>query len=405
MTMNCAEWEEKLNAALDGELSDADRAPLEAHLAACADCRRTRDAIRAQSAELEHLRFDSTALEERIIAAVHAEPAPRRRSFRGLLVLAAAVALIAITVVLLAPPTEEHAAPMPAPAMVLQCATGPVEIAHGERWFPLFPGSAVDPGTTLRTTEAAKCEIACVDGSLLRLDRATEVQFQEPRRVHLRRGELFATVHAGPEPFHFTTEDGGLQSDAGVLDLSYRPSTVDAPVTSVAVLAGEARIAERPVVPPSMCVLQKQKPIEHTAMDPLLRTRWINDLLKLRDRNDPEVTQRVTGLLTRVGRCDYSEGELRAFGERGAPGLLSILNRTPDSWDSVSRRHAARVLADVAGPHEVEALVTLLRDRDGEVRDGAQRGLLRITGVHRTGADAWETWLNDNRNVWSGPKK
>src|SRR4029078_10460161 len=33
MTMNCAEWEEKLNAELDGELPGDDRAPLDAHLA------------------------------------------------------------------------------------------------------------------------------------------------------------------------------------------------------------------------------------------------------------------------------------------------------------------------------------------------------------------------------------
>ena len=79
MTMNCAEWEEKLNAYRDGELSDQDGPALEAHLASCADCRRLRDALQAQSEELDALRFDSRALEARIIAAVHAEPVPRLR--------------------------------------------------------------------------------------------------------------------------------------------------------------------------------------------------------------------------------------------------------------------------------------------------------------------------------------
>ncbi|HVE40029.1 MAG TPA: zf-HC2 domain-containing protein [Planctomycetota bacterium] len=399
MTMNCAEWEEKLNAELDGELSDADRAPLEAHLAACADCRRTRDAIRAQSAELENLRFDSKALEERIIAAVHAETAPRRGGFRSLTVLTAAAALIVVATLLFLPP-DERATQIPRPAMVLESATGPVEWAYRDRWLPFAPGNAIDPGTTLRTTEAAKCEIACADGSLLRLDRATEVQFQEPRRIHLRKGQLFATVYAGRDPFRFTTEDGALQTDAGILDLSTRHPKA---VTTLAVLAGEARIAERPAPPDNRCV--NQKPIERSAMDPLLQTRWINDLLRLRDKNDPEVMQRVTGLLTRVGRSDFYESELRAFGERGAPGLLSILNRTPDSWDDVHRRNAARVLADVAGPHEVESLAKLLRDRDSDVRNAAQRGLVRITGVNLKEPEAWEAWFKGNQDVWACPKK
>jgi len=396
MTMNCAEWEEKLNATLDGELSDAERAPLEAHLAACADCRRTRDAIRAQSAELEHLHLDSRALEERIIAAVHASATPRRGGFRAWMALAAAAALILIAPFFLNT-TEAPATQVP---MTLQSATGPVEMAYKDRWLPFSPGNAVDPGTTLRTGEASKCELACSDGSLLRLDRATEVQIQDPRRVSLRRGELYASITPGTKPFRCTTPDGGIDTDAGMLDVSYRHSKDwPAAVTSFAVLEGEARIADRQ--PQNMCV----QPIERVAVDPLLRTQWTNDLLRLRDKNDPEVLQRVTALLTQLGRSELHERELRAFGERAAPGLLSILNRSPDSCPVEQRRQAARVLADVAGPHEVEALVKLLRDGDGDVSSAAGRALVRITGLTLSGPDAWGAWYKDNRETWACPKK
>jgi ferric-dicitrate binding protein FerR (iron transport regulator) len=405
MTMNCSEWEEKLNAALDGELSDAERAPLEAHLAACADCRRTRDAIRAQSADLEHLHLDSRALEERIIAAVHASSTPRRGGFRAWMALAAAAALILVAS-LFFNTTEGPATQVPAPGMTLQSATGPVEVAYNDRWLPFSPGNAVDPGTTLRTGAASKCELACADGSLLRLDRATEVQIQAPRRVQLRRGELFASVTPGREPFLITTQDGGIHTDAGVLDVScLLAKDWPAAVTSVAVLTGEARIDQRPLRPENMCVVQKNQPIERAAVDPLLRTQWTNDLLRLRDKNDPEVMQRVTALLTQAGRSELHERELRAFGERGAPGLLSILNRSPDSWPAEHRRHAARVLADVAGPHEVEALVKLLRDGDGAVRSESERGLTRITGILLKSPDDWDAWYKDNSDVWACPKK
>jgi HEAT repeat protein len=152
------------------------------------------------------------------------------------------------------------------------------------------------------------------------------------------------------------------------------------------------------------CVIRKKQPIEHSTVDPLLRTRWINDLLRLRDKNDPELIQRVRALLALAGRSttpDLFERELRAFGERGAPALLSILNRSPDSWSFEQRRHAARVLADLAGPREVAALVKLLRDDDGDVRTAAERALIRITGTSLKGAEAWEDWLQKNLESWS----
>jgi ferric-dicitrate binding protein FerR (iron transport regulator) len=413
MTMNCAEWEEKLNAALDGELSDPDRALLEAHLAACADCRRTSDAIRAQSAELEALRFDSRALEERIIAAVQADAMPRRSRFRGLLPLAAAAAAILVACFLLLTPRDEPARSRP--WMVLVSATGPVERRIGELWYPLPSSSGIGPDMQIRTSDGSKCEISCLDGSLLRLNSSTEIQIQDPRTIHLQEGELFAKVASAPQPFRFTTADGGLRTEGGVFDLSYRrpnqPLSKFRPPafgTSLAVLEGKAMIGEQEVPTPMSCTMMGKTAGSLEPVDPLLRTRWVHDLLKLKDRNDPETAERVTALLAKLGRTktpDVYEREIRSLGERSAPALLALVTKLPEDLSAYDRREAARLLSDLAGPSEVEALVKLIRDGDGDVWTSADRALTRITGKKLKAPEAWETWFKENRDSWAAPKK
>ena len=402
--MNCAEWEEKLNAELDGELPGDDRAPLDAHLASCADCRGSREALHAQGRELAALRIDSAALEARIITAVRAER-PSRGGFRIWIGAAAAAALLAISAVLFRP-TET---PPSRPWMVLELATGPIEERIGERWVPLPPGSGVRPGMQVRTGDASKCEISCLDGSVLRLNTATEIQVQDPRTIQLREGELFAKVAGAPQPFRFTTPDGGLTADESVLDLSRRPaarsSALEPPrlVTTLALLQGKATIAEQEIQTQTSCVMGGTSAVRPLPLDPLLQSRWIHDLLKLKDKDDPEVAGRVTALLAKLGRTKTTglyEREIRAFGERSVPALLALVTKLPDDLSAYDRRNAARLLMDLAGPREVEALVKLLRDRDDDVRAAAHGALTRITGVNLRGPEAWEAWLQENRDVW-----
>jgi ferric-dicitrate binding protein FerR (iron transport regulator) len=407
MTMNCAEWEEKLNAYRDGELSDQDGPALEAHLASCADCRRLRDALQAQSEELDALRFDSRALEARIIAAVHAEPVPRLRIL--LPALAAAAAILVAALLLLPRPAP------PAPLMTLQAATGPVEECVGGTWRALPAGVGLRPGSQIRTGDRSKCEISCADGSLLRLDASTEVRIGDPRNVHLQEGEIFLSVAPAPRPFLFGTEQAGLLADQGVFDLSYRrpaepPSKLDPTtfITSLAVVEGRAKVAQEEVPSPTSCILLKNQAVTHEAADPLLRTRWIHDLLKLKGRSDPEVRRRVTAMVAKLGRTkepELYEREIRGLGERSVPALLALVIKLPPELSAYDRRGAARLLADLAGPEDVEALIDLACDPDDEVGSSVIRALLRLTGADCRSGDAWKTWYRQNQDVWKAPRK
>ena len=129
---------EQISLYIDGELSVADRARLEAPLATCEACRRTRDAfaavgerVRTGAAPADRLAA-RRALRE--ILATRPEPLWRRRVAVPAPALAALVMALAVTVVLLVASRREPAPPpaAPAPAAV---ATGldPARFDRGNR--------------------------------------------------------------------------------------------------------------------------------------------------------------------------------------------------------------------------------------------------------------------------------
>jgi hypothetical protein len=412
--MNCIEWQEKLNAAHDGELTPADRASVDAHLASCADCRRTSESLQTLGRELETLRVDIAPLSNRIIAAVHTEP-QKRRGYRAFALFCAAAAAAMLFFLLRPSP------PLPVPLKPfaeLASATGPVQVRSSGRWTPLSPKGPLSVGDAIRTVDHSKCEIAFSDGSLLRLNAATEVEIQGPRLIHLKEGELFARVTHQPSLFRFSTGQCRLNAVAGVLDLSHveRPepkSKFDPPrpVSTVIALEGRTMMAvatkEQEVLPASACEVAGGVHAPPESVDPLLKTRWIHELLKLKPPDDPELATRVTGMLAMLGRTktpDLYDSEIRALGDRSVPALLAIVTNLPKELSVHDRRSAMGLLSDLAGPSEVSAFITLARDADSDVSPMAMSALVRITGVGLKGPDAWESWFRENRDRWSCPR-
>ena len=87
---DCMRAREGASARLDGALGELERARLDAHLAACVDCRE----FAAEAGTATALLRDAAL--ERPPAGLWAEPAPARRRMRGILgATAAAAALVA----------------------------------------------------------------------------------------------------------------------------------------------------------------------------------------------------------------------------------------------------------------------------------------------------------------------
>lgn len=412
--MTCAEGEDKLNAALDGELSAQERGELDAHLAGCAECRRTEDALRQQSLELESAfeapRARAAAQADRIAARVRELPLPRRR-FRA----AALIALAAAILVALAfgswrmrPP-----APSPVPAGVLVEATGPVEVERKGGWSPIRPGEKVEVGDLIRTAPHSKCEWAAQDGTLIRLSTSTLVSVERPRAVDLREGELWARVALGTSPFEVRTPGGRFETMGATFDLSCQPPQpplLDR-AADLVVVEGQGwfsfGVDRRQVPAPMSCAVASGRCQIPERAEPLLRTGWTHDLIKLRPKDDPEFVSLVKGLVAGMDRTETADGferEIRSLGSRGVPTLLALVKRSPQDFGPSERRHAARILSELAGPSEVSDLVALVHDPDEQVSGFARKALSRVTGVYEKGRIDWDRWLRDHRERWPAPR-
>jgi len=128
---------EQISLYVDGELGDADRARLEAHLAACEACRRTRDAfaavgarVRAGAAPADRLAA-RRALRE--ILAGGPDPLWRRRVAVPAPALAALVMALAVAVVLLVAGRRETAPATAPPAPAIITELDPARFDRGNR--------------------------------------------------------------------------------------------------------------------------------------------------------------------------------------------------------------------------------------------------------------------------------
>ncbi len=431
--MNCSQTEEKLGAYVDGELAPNERQDVEVHLAACGECRRALESLGAQGRELDGafapLRRDADALARRIIEAVHAEPARRPgAAHRWVPVIAAAAAGFLVAFLIFRKPgppdpvvwTAKGGPPGPvqftqqveaAPVVArLSMATGSVEVQESlSPWASCPAQGAVPAGAQVRTAANAKCSLRWTDESELFLNNGTEIRLDSPRSVEVRRGEVYARVTERAEPFRIRTAQADFRGNGAAWNFCYDVRDGKPVLGNVAVLHGpvgfvpaEGRALE---LDPMLVKASQdgQLALSESRAQMVLATRWVHELLPAAD---PEIDRRVHALLDEVGAskgADPCDQEIHAFGERAAPALLSVV-RAPPGKDPDRRRHAARILADLAGPAAAHDLVALLEDSDKEVKDSCLRALPRVTGKKQQAPPDWSAWARDNPGFGLDPK-
>jgi ferric-dicitrate binding protein FerR (iron transport regulator) len=417
--MTCVEIEEKLSAYADGELPAGERPAVDAHLASCGECRGALEALRAQHRELEAafapMREGADALARRVVEAVHARAPGRRFRARPWLpmIASAAAGFLAAWLIFRAPdrPPEGWTVgkagqgyPVAEPAAAwLTLATGPVEVREGnDAWTSCEANSSVGVGTWVRTAPRAKCSFRWSDGTELYLNEATEVQIASPRTVQLARGEVYALANEQADPFRVEAPPGQLLANGASLNVLCGTRKGEPYLGNFAVTNGRVQVFPAKGQPLSLEGPEATLGKEGWHYAPpstgklVLATRWVHELLALKG-DDPELDRRVQALLGEVGASpgrDPYEEEIRSLGERAAPGLVRALK---GQTDAARRRHAARILADLAGPSLVPDLVALLGTSEPDVRRSCARGLQRVTGQpFRDDPGAWGAWLNEN---------
>ena len=443
-TMTCEDCLNLLSARLDGELPADDRVQLDAHLSECSACRATADAFVLQDADLRRAFLPrqraARDLAERVIAHL-----PHRRAYRipWLPVLLAAAAGFAIAFVLFhRPPNARPTQPIvqhqttttqpstqpsptsPTPVARLALATGKVMFCcPGDAgWSPMPTGGEVPPGTRVRTGPDVRCEFQTADGSEVRLNADTEVQIQSPRRVEVAGGQVWSSVAKAPQPFE--AQAGGAVFTALGTQFDLRAQAQAAVLT---VVEGSVRVRAGS----NQDVLNAGQQLEVSAdgrlgdktavRDLALATRWVNEILVMKGRDNPEMAKRIDDLFARIGQEKMSimyEEEIRALGDHCVIPLTKYIQSDRSNGESQKRAIAARIVSDVAPPWAIPQLIALLNDREGEVRSAAARGLQRLTGQSlgrstdqwredslytcQPTINRWQSWWQQNRNRFPG---
>jgi hypothetical protein len=446
--MNCSEIEERLSAYVDGEADAGERAALEGHLATCADCARSLEGLRLQDRDLDAafspLRAEAEAMAGRVIARLPGARRARPVLWFALALSHAAVFLAAFLAFRPKPPVphKDEGPAMHGPELALvkkpmarlAVATGAIEVRAADgAWAPLATGGGIEAGAALRTSRGTKGSFDFNDGTEIRLNERTEVVIHGPRRVTLAEGQIFTRVAPHPKVrFTVATDQAAIEAVGTTLDIFHGTREVDPKpkegaarrVTSLVVLEGAARLLDQAVSAGQICrVVDGRVEPPSPARDLTVLTRWVHEILVLRDPGNVEFHGRVNDLLARIGRTKLEhlyEGEIRALGDHAALPLTRYVQSPESRKEAARRQTAARILADIASAPSVPDFVALLRDEDPAVRASIARGLQRLTGQtlgfaadHWSGpacvqpgggAAAWEAWLRDHRDVWGAPR-
>jgi ferric-dicitrate binding protein FerR (iron transport regulator) len=442
--MDCEQAQSYLVADMDRELSRDDRACLEAHLQGCAGCRATTTAFRQQDAELRRAfgprRQAATRVANRVIADLGLA-APRTRRLPWFAMVASAAAGFLLAAVLFRPwqagqprpplpvPVDEESAPsVPALELAqLAVASQAVQIMlPGEnQWQPLKAGGSVQVGTRVRTPANVRCEFTTLDGSEVRLNGGTELVFSALRQLDLTRGQIMTRIAPGQAPFQVQIPDSIISALAAEFDLLCQPAeTLLLVLQGAAQVTGKAKGQEIRSGHQATIIkgqVSKTEPVNELAQ--VMTTRWVNEILMLKGRDNPELTKRVNDILAQLGQLkgDFlDESEMRGLGDRCVLPLTRYLQSPRSQRPELQRRRAvaAHIVADLAQPWSIPDLIELLIDRDEEVRYWAALGLRRLTG--RTldfepeqwrEADAesrqkvyqqWKLWWQKNKSRYPG---
>ena len=430
--MTCEESQNLLNAHLDGELSVDDRARLDAHLAECSDCRAAYDALLVQNGKLLSAfaprRRAAQDVANRVISQLP-HRSPRRIPWWPMLLSAAAGFAVAFGLfhgqtsppVAIAPTT--HPASQPAPIAQLALTTGAVEFrCPGDaQWSAMATGGSVASGTSVRTGPNVRCEFHTPDGSEIRLNADTQLEMKSPRRFELAQGQVWSTVAHAPQPFEAKTTMALFTAMGTQFDLSAKPEAA-----VLTVVEGSVRVdgngSQKTVESGQRLTVTDGHLGEKTTVHDLaLATRWVNEILVMKGRDNPELAKRIDDLFAQIGQQKMGflfEEEIRALGDHCVIPLTKYIESDRSQHQPAQRATAARIVCDVAPQWAIPNLIELLQDRDGEVRYYAATALRRLTGqglgrspeqwrndnlfTCRQAATQWGGWWKENRERYPG---
>jgi hypothetical protein len=448
--VNCEQANNLISARIDGEIDDADRFALDAHLAECAGCRAVAEALAGQDVELDRAfgerRLAATALADRVISKLDLPPrvelnvgALKSRSWwatwgKPLMAAAAGFGLAILltrpwrvtnTPTVIGPTTHPGtgssvvvARPATQSVGQLALATGAVFVcpSDSQQWRPLESGGAVEAGMKVRTGPKVRCEFKLADGSEVRLNTDTEVMLPAARRVEVAAGQVFSSVQKQSDGAPFVVNAAPARTMMTALGTAF-DVTCQSGSATLTVVEGSVKVEsagnENVIAGGESLTISGGQFGDKKQVDNLMRaTQWVDEILVLKGRDNPELARRIDDIFAQLGheKMWYLQAqEVRRLGDHCVVPLTRYIqsdrSKTPD--EQMKRREAARIVGDVATTWAIPELINLLADADGDVRYSAAVALQRLTGQSLgRRPEQWrdQTWLTcePSINQWHG---
>ena len=397
--MNCNDVIDQLSAWMDGELSSQQGEAIEHHIDSCNGCNTLATELRQLHGDLrEEFRSavpSANRVAERVMNQLPLQSGNVRAGTGHLTwqlvastvtAAAAGFALAMFTIPRAPQPVKEQAVPRAYPATfaAVGASTGPLEVSPiAVSSFTKHDSPLLAVGTKLRTGKH-KSEFVTPAGATIRLDAETEVSFPMNDELILESGRMWCRTDEKAATFAISSCGTTIEVAAATCDIS-----CDSDGGELIALDGDVRIRgedwQSNVQGGKKVSFTSRSIVETRAVtNAIIETRWVHDLLRQRSRHDDELEERVEKLWASLGyskvRYLYVD-ELRAIGPSCVNPLTAFLASKSDAHQNDRRRVlAAEIVGDVADYDALERLVSLLNDRDSEVRSHMARGLKRITG-------------------------
>jgi len=299
---------------------------------------------------------------------------------------------------------------------VLASVIGDVQVLPQEsgQWIAARPGEEVPLGCAIRTQSDGLVELTCPTGEKARLGTDSQVHLNDADEFELVRGQMWAVGCADKE-LCVVTNSGSVKTTGGTVNVHQKETE-----TTVTAAVGNARVrlvsGEELLAQGEELTFSRDKVVHRDrAYSLALITAWMNPLMALKSPDDPELSAHVDALLSHLGASKMSllsDNELRALGPSCTVPLSRYVRSEEALHDTERRRHAAKLLADLAPISLAGDMVALLSDDDCEVRAQAATCLKRLTGqdmdctadqwrtapadIRQQAVDQWRTWWQAN---------
>ncbi|MFN0205698.1 MAG: FecR domain-containing protein [Planctomycetota bacterium] len=369
---------EKLNAYLDGELSDPERRDIELQLERDPNLRAELEQLQSLDGMLRNEYKQSPAIAENVISKLTIPERRRTHAAWFALPLAAAAGLVLGILIQkntgettpaqttdpgtklvsdsgksetnLKTPIEIASCSLPEHQSIgmLTLATAPFSTIDGKLAREYKIGDSIVKGAFITTPPDVRAALALGDGSELRLDRGTAVEITDRRQLTIRSGRVWLRSAPG-EPFVILMNNARVESPAGETICSVQPdhAAVEQYKGSVSVIFGQETraVKEYETVDLTNGVLGVVRPF---FTDPFA-TAWLFELRVLAGMQDEELVLQVNGYFEALRRTKGINPIWEALAlEMASHSKLAIARfyESNQSHLSPEARSAAKVILD-----------------------------------------------------------